>query len=237
MIPFQLHRRILLIRRPFHQRDAALAKLAEAQRKIMSVARRRVLIQHAFGEEHESWLSATRNIHADYCNRHGIEYRVAGGPARDGRKAYWRKPELLREAMVDGVDQAIWLDSDCVIVKPEFSLFDASSFGIAVCECFDSPTIRRHLNAGVMWVTRSPDVECLLERWDAMPTGMEWEDQDAFNELVATRPFRDLLTVLPNRFNCLTDHMEARDPFIRAFHGTPNRLPLIQAVVEGLAGH
>lgn len=180
-------------------------------------------------------LSLTRDIHASYCQRHGICYRIDNAPAAAGRSPHWRKVELLIEAMEQGDDQVAWVDTDCVVVDPSVDLFDASGFGIAVCECFDSPEIERHLNTGVLLASRSPATMEFLQAWNAMPTGGRWEDQSGFIQLMSGRPHRDLLTILPNRFNCLASHMEARDPVIRAFHGDPDRSAKLRALVESLA--
>jgi hypothetical protein len=142
--------------------------------------------------------------------------------------------ELLIEAMEQGYDRVAWVDTDCVIVDPSVDLFDASGFGVAVCECFDSPTIERHLNTGVLLAARSDATMGFLRAWNAMPTGGKWEDQSAFIELMAARPYRDLLTILPNRFNCLAVHMEAREPIIWAFHGDPQRVSKMAILIAGL---
>jgi hypothetical protein len=195
---------------------------------------RRALIQYAVGDEHERLLASTRPLHTRYCVRHGIDYFAFDKTIPAGRPAAWRKVELLIEAMRGGYECVAWLDADCVIVDPVFALLDASRFGIAVCECFDSPEIERHLNTGVLLATRSADVMAFLEEWNTMPSGGRWEDQSAFIELMASRPNRDLLTILPNRFNCVAEHMEAREPFIRAFHGDPARSVKLPALVAAL---
>lgn len=197
---------------------------------------RRRLIQYAVGDEHEALLRSTFALHSDYCARHGIDYFTSDKTIPSGRPLYWRKVESLIEAFAAGYDQAAWLDTDCVIVNPEFNIFDASGFGIAVCECFDSPVIERHLNAGIVFATRSPDVLDFLNAWNAMPPGGKWEDQSGFIELMKARPYRDLLTILPNRFNCLDTHMEARDPIIRSFHGDSQRSVRVPALVASLTG-
>lgn len=196
---------------------------------------KRIMIQYAVGTEHEHLLSLTRDIHTRYCLRHGIDYRIDNTPASGGRSAHWRKVELLIEAMAEGYDQIAWLDTDCVIVDPWIDLFSVSGFGIAVCECFDSPEVERHLNTGFILASQSAAVMEFLKVWNAMPTGGKWEDQSGFIELMSGRPHRDLLTILPNRFNCVAKHAEARDPVIRAFHGDPDRFVKQQALVASLA--
>ncbi len=198
--------------------------------------KKRALIQYACGAACQQLVSATESLHRQYCARHGIDYRLILEDSVIGRHPTWRRIALLAEALRLGYDQVAWLDADCVIVDPSFDIFAASGFGIAVCECFDSPDIERHLNAGVMLTTRSPEVLAFLDKWDAMPAGGRWEDQSAFIELMATRPHRDLLTILPNRFNCLAVHMEARDPIIRAFHGDPERHIKLPALVNSITG-
>ncbi len=192
----------------------------------------RTLIQYASGPEHENLLALTFEVHSRYCRQHGIEYWIDNTPDTKGRSPHWRKVELLIEAMAQGYDQVAWVDTDCVIVDPSVDIFAASGFGIAVCESFDSPTIERHLNTGVLLAGRSDATIEFLKAWNEMPTGGRWEDQSAFIDLMATRPYRDLLTVLPNRFNCLAEHMEAREPIIRAFHGDPDRAQKIAALIR-----
>jgi hypothetical protein len=51
------------------------------------------------------------------------------------------------------------------------------------------------------------------------------------NRMMEDRKWRDLLTILPNRFNWCPESQEARDPFIRAFHGKGNRLEQMRSLV------
>jgi hypothetical protein len=71
--------------------------------------------------------------------------------------------------------------------------------------------------------TNSNEVRDFVALWLVAPSGGRWEDQSAFIDLMRKPHFRDLLTILPNRFNCLERHMEASNPVIRAFHGDPDR--------------
>jgi GT2 family glycosyltransferase len=206
----------------------------ENRTRLTTANKRRVLIQYGHGPEHGAFLDVIEDLHRSYCARHGIDYWARREPPTPGRSAHWMKVALLREAMNAGYSQAIWLDTDCVIINHDYNLFDASGFGIAVCECFDSPSLERHLNTGIVIVTRSAEVEDFLADWDAAPPGGIWEDQSGFIELMRHRPNRDLLTVLPNRFNCLDVHMEARNPIVRAFHGEPKRRVLLPALVANM---
>jgi hypothetical protein len=196
---------------------------------------RRALVQYACGDEHCALLAMTRPIHAAYCDRHRIDYLATEEDVcRAARGPYWAKVDRIIEALRSGYEQVAWLDTDCVVVDASYDIFDASGFGIAVCECFDSPSIERHFNVGVLLVTDSPHVRAFLDTWYAMPTSQRWPEQEPFIELMAARPHRDLLTILPNRFNCLDIHMEARDPIIRTFHGDGDRVGKVAALVAAI---
>ncbi|MGU3417781.1 hypothetical protein [Methylobacterium sp. D54C] len=154
----------------------------------------------------------------------------------DDRSEHWRKIGLLREVARQGYDKFMWLDTDCVIVDHDFNVMNAIGFGVGACECFDSPIIERHLNTGVLMFANSLDVRAFLDEWDVTPrVGNVWQDQSAFIKLMSARPNRDLLTILPNRFNCLDEHMEARDPFIRAFHGDIHRASKMEMLVREIS--
>ncbi|MDB5600988.1 MAG: hypothetical protein JWN71_3032 [Xanthobacteraceae bacterium] len=186
-----------------------------------------VLIQYATGDEHTQMLDATRDIHRRYCERFGIDYYVEVDGEPDRRSAFCRKIGLLREMLAKGYHKAVWLDSDGIIVDDSYNICDAAGFGVAACECFDSPSIHRHINTGFLLCTAHPQVNEFLKAWDEHPIiDPVWPDQTTFIALMAQRPYRDILTILPNRFNCLEQHMEAH-PVIRAFHGDPQRLARI----------
>jgi hypothetical protein len=196
---------------------------------------RRALVQYACGDEHRALLAMTRPIHAAYCDHHRIDYLATEEDVcTAARGPYWAKVDRIIEALRSGYEQVAWLDTDCVVVDASYDIFDASGFGIAVCECFDSPSIERHFNVGVLLVTDSPHVRAFLDTWYAMPTSQRWPEQEPFIELMAARPHRDLLTILPNRFNCLDIHMEARDPIIRTFHGDGDRVGKVAALVAAI---
>jgi hypothetical protein len=46
------------------------------------------------------------------------------------------------------------------------------------------------------------------------------------------RRWRSLLTILPNRYNWVEDHMEAAQPVVRSFHGERDRLARMQALLS-----
>lgn len=204
--------------------------------KLFAHHPRRLLVQNGFGEEHNQLLALTASSHAAYCRRHDITYRREDRAARDPNKtAHWAKMELLLEGFDQGFDQVCWLDTDCVIVDFDANIFDASGFGIAVCECYDSPDIVRHLNTGFMIATDSSRVREFLRVWHTSIDPGQWADQGAFIHLMAARPNREILTVLPNRYNCVAVHMDDSTPVVRAFHGDPQRAAKITTLLAELS--
>jgi hypothetical protein len=214
------------------QAHAATGSELDKMRAGNSMDRLYALVQHASGDIHRSLVNETSHLHFDYCERWGAEYILDFTEANDGRTGHWRKIDLLRRALKDGFRKALWIDSDAIIVDPNVNIFDAAGYGVAVCECFDSPTVPRHLNTGVILCTASPQVVSFLDLWDKTPgIGVaSWEDQNAFIELMRGRPYRELLTILPNRFNCVETHMEASEPVVRHFAGDPDRMEKMRIV-------
>lgn len=196
---------------------------------------RRAIVQYASDDKYREMLALTRDVHTAYCKRHNVELIHADGlPKR--MPIWWRKVELLTEH-IEHFDQVLWVDADCIIVASDFDVFDASRFGIAVCECLDNPKLERHLQCGVVMVSRSEQVKQFLKIWGECPTeGLphpHWGDNAAFIHLMAIgKPHRDLLTILPNRFNHEAGYMNARPPiYIEAFHGLPDKLGLMRKML------
>ena len=195
---------------------------------------RRVIIQYGEGAEHEHLIQVTRRHHQRYATLWGVDYFI-GEPRTAGAKGpHWHRIDLILQMFDRNYSQVVWLDTDCVIVDFNICLFDASGFGIACCECFDSPTIERHLNTGFLIATRSPETVGFLKEWKERPLEGVYEDQSSFINMMKSRPYRELLTILPNSFNCVEQHMEARNPIIRAFHGDPERTRKIEELVVDL---
>lgn len=192
----------------------------------------RVLLQFAtVGGEHEKMLNLAFPAHSSYCDFHCIDY-LPEHVERTSRHPWWYKVDMIARAFVLGYQRVAYLDADCLIVDPSVDILAASGYGIAVCECLESPFTPRHLNCGAVYLTASPEVRAFVDVWLNSDTGHPWQDQQVFNELMAARPWRDLLTILPNRYNCVETHMEASRPVVRAFHGDPDRVAKMAALAD-----
>lgn len=195
---------------------------------------RRALLQFGIGQEFHKMLDLTDPLHNRFAEMWGVERVTAREVKPKGklpRSLLWRKVELLIDT-VPHFDQVLYLDADCVIVDPFEDLFALARRGIAMCECWNSPSEPVHLQAGVLLLNRSPDVLTLLEEWNKMPTGMPYDDQGALIAMMKETRWRDLLTIIPNRYNCVAGHMDSADPVIRSFHGDAQRLVHMQEAIN-----
>lgn len=195
---------------------------------------RRALVQLASGMDFVRMLDLTADLHARYCAAWGIEFIAhrEGRPRKAARPPHWRKVDVIGQALDRGFEQVLWLDADSIIVDATVDLLSVCRWGVGICECWDSPAVHAHLNTGVVWFNAAPEVRAFVKAWDAMPVHMAWEDQGALIELMKDRRWRSLLTILPNRYNWVEDHMEAAQPVVRSFHGERDRLARMQALLS-----
>jgi hypothetical protein len=197
-------------------------------------AGKRALLQLAAGADFVRMLDLTADVHARYCAAWGVEFiaQREDRPKKVVRPLHWRKVEMMGWALDRGFEQVLWLDADSIIVDASVDLFSTCTWGVGLCECWDSPTTPRHLNTGVVWLASSDEVRAFVAAWQAMPPHMKWEDQGALIELMNQRRWRNLLTILPNRFNWVEKHMESDRPVVRSFHGERDRLLRMQALLS-----
>ena len=198
---------------------------------------KRMLIQFAVGEPHESLLRLTQDHHAAFCARFGIDYNYRDKTRLTDKRPHWRKVQLIAEALVAGYETVMWMDADAVIMTPKIDIMSFAGPDLSVCECFDSPTVERHYNTGVLFLRNTETVRRFVSMWDATPdTFTGWADQQGFIDLVKqNKEFRNALTILPNAFNCVPVHMEADNPFIASAHGEGDRrCDLVRQYIERL---
>ena len=203
----------------------------------------RVLVQFATGRFYEEMVALTHDKHAAFAAKYNADFIVnhqadsttwTGGAPRN---INFRKLEIMIE-MVEKYQKVLYLDADAVIVRDDFDIFNAAGYGIAFCAIWENMRIvQTHINAGVCLINSSPEVKEFLHEWNKSPGGEAykgetgWHDQAVMNRMMEDRKWHDLLTILPNRFNWCPETQEARDPFIRAFHGKGNRLEQMRSLV------
>jgi alpha-N-acetylglucosamine transferase len=202
----------------------------------------RVLVQFATGPFYEQMVALTHDKHAAFAAKYNADFIVN----REAKSTTWhgperninfRKLEIMIE-MVEKYEKVLYLDADAVIVRDDFDIFNAAGYGIAFCAIWeDTRIVKTHINAGVCLINSSPEVKEFLHEWNKSPGNIaykgetQWHDQAVMNLMMENRKWHDILTILPNRFNWCPDTQEARDPFIRAYHGKDRRLEQMQKFV------
>ena len=195
----------------------------------------RVLVQFATGPQYDEMVALTHDKHATFAAKYNADFitvREADSTTWKGktpRDINFRKLEIMIE-MVEKYQKVLYLDADSMIVRDDFDIFTAAGYGIAFCEIWETGlSVFTHINAGVCLINSSPEVKEFLHEWNKSPGGVrykdcEWHDQAVMNLMMENRKWRDLLTILPNRFNWCHETQEARNPFIRSFHGKADRI-------------
>jgi hypothetical protein len=195
----------------------------------------RVLVQFATGPAYEEMVALTHDRHAAFAAKYNADFIVVRERAsttwqgKTPRDINFRKVEIMVE-MAEKYQKVLYLDADSMIVRDDFDIFTAAGYGIAFCEVWEKALpVVPHINAGVCLINSSPEVREFLHEWNSSPGGVlykdcEWHDQAVMNVMMENRKWRDLLTILPNRFNWCIHTQHARDPFIRSFHGEAKRI-------------
>lgn len=131
--------------------------------------------------DHEALLDIARPSFEEYADRHGYDYLEAE-PLDSPRPPSWHKVLVLRAALEQGYDEALWLDADCVIVD--------SSEDLGVPRWAWQALVEHHTgdgdvpNCGV-WLVRPQMLPILTEIW-AMEQHLNhgWWEQRAMHELL-----------------------------------------------------
>lgn len=195
---------------------------------------KKLLLQYAVGDEYIKQMSLlwVRNLSSSV--KKDADY-WALKPHEGVRRAGWTKLDLINDALAN-YDQIVYLDTDTVIRDTNFNLFDLCGYGVGMCQVKNDPRQPDHLNTGVMFIRKSPEVVELFKSWAAQPENDHpWMEQWALNDvMLKNRCWRDLITIVPNRFNAQPISCPSDDPVIRAFHGEPNRYEKMKEYLKGL---
>jgi hypothetical protein len=84
----------------------------------------RYLFQHA-DEKQSSLLDISAPVHTAYCKAWGWQYVRDGHRLLSGYDLYWEKIRILRDFLkqMKAGDEALFLDAECLIVRPGIELF------------------------------------------------------------------------------------------------------------------
>jgi len=178
-----------------------------------------ILIQQASGDQ-VPFLQLTRERHAAYATRHGMEFWSVEDQEHPERAPNWEKIVLIQRALSDaaGYEWIFWLDADTMIARLDYDLREGlrpeRDLGMVM---HPNP---RHFNSGVVLVKNTPATHEYFQRaWDAWPgRDQPWEEQVPMNRLLAAEHCPGFQT-LPAEFNSTFGVNEALDPVVMAWHG------------------
>lgn len=171
------------------------------------------------GEFHDS-MRLTYQRHAVYAISHKMDYwHIMGDMHPDRLRGGWDKVDIIRKALSAGYQYVFWIDADACIVDNKSDLRDAFQGDIGAC-IHDANNIPKHYNVGVLFIRNSNLVrEFFDDWWDSYPGSVQWMEQGAFNDLLATDKYKDLLFRMDDRYNATVNVNMVKNPVIMGWHG------------------
>lgn len=179
---------------------------------------REVLLQQGRAE-YGALLDLTETFHRGYAERYGLEYMRVDGPVLPDWAGFWDSIELFVMLLAQGVDRIFWLDADTLIVGDENIQDGLSDASLTMAR---HPGPPEHWNCGVFFIRNEPGVmDFFGEVLSLGPGQWPWYQQEIMNGLLAMPRWINLVGQMDNRWNSTVIHVEAPDPVIMAWHGTP----------------
>lgn len=195
-----------------------------------------VLIQHACGPL-KPCLEATQGYHERYAMRHGFTYVWTTQMG-----TVWTKFGLIRAVLETRKPQdiVVWLDADCIIVRPEVNLADALPPGAAAAA---GRMPGSWLHSGVMYFRAKPPVVAWMRRCEANAndeTGLEGSPIIAVDRVFNETMGDVHVAALGPEWNCWTGSVgdANANTVVRAFHGLPvaHKLAALKRTLQEVDG-
>ena len=177
------------------------------------------LLQTARGE-YTQMLDISRQRHADYARRHGMEYVTFEGAVLPDWWGGWDSvPLILDLVRRDDTGIVFYLDADTLIVgdgNPREAL------GTYLIGMTRHPGPPEHYNSGMMLVRACAQTAALIQRvLDAGPGKRPWWEQTIFNQLLTEREWMGRVATLPHEWNSTAVLGHPERCIVRAWHGYP----------------
>lgn len=131
--------------------------------------------------EYENVAELTRPTIESYCNKYGFHNKIIQGAAHDLQwPPSWVKIPLLRQALIEGYDIAMWIDADAIILNDTIDVRDLIDDNI-----FYVSKDVNGINAGVMIWKNCQDAQDFLSKIDSMHEyySHKWWEQGAIMKL------------------------------------------------------
>lgn len=168
--------------------------------------------------------------HSAYARAHRMDYRVNFGdihPEQD--RGAWGKVWMILDALKQGYEHAIWLDTDAAIMDMQADLRDALPAGKLIGAVTHDPAaspflaqygVPKHHNVGVLYVKNGPRAVRFFEAWAASyPGDPRWMDQGTFNTLAASDEYADIVASVDDKYNATINVNIVDAPAVKGYHG------------------
>jgi len=158
-------------------------------------------------------------------NTQEIWESIYGRALWEARKGWGRKPFAFLKTPYD---RTIWLDIDCLVLKPLHPLFDASASGIALAQ-EPERTVKKSRELGLLLpgeISYNSGVVSYLRNCPLIPEWAErtlsenhlfYGDQDILSRIIHEK--KALITTLPDIYNRQKRYGSTPDTFILHFVG------------------
>lgn len=90
----------------------------------------RLLIQSIGSNPHDTfkkYMALQEPIHRDYAARCGADYEYFVGESDARCNPTWNRVRMMLDAFDRGYRKIVWLDADCLVVRPDDDVFDGTS--------------------------------------------------------------------------------------------------------------
>lgn len=140
---------------------------------------------------------------------------------------FWMKAHMITEAINEGFDRVVWLDSDAIWLGDPIDMSLTTVFGMTYhdgCGAYES-----HFNAGVLYVNNHNGMAYKsVAKWYAERVNT-FHDQNVLN----TNHLEEI-TRLGHEWNSSEwiAHYSAPNPKVVAWHGCPNRIERMMKFIE-----
>jgi hypothetical protein len=142
-----------------------------------------IIIQSWFTPDYTQMIDLTRDLHAFYAKRHGMDYAandMTNSAITTGLKCY-HDIALIKQALDSGYEYVISADIDVIIWDLNRDLREA---------CIDIRGVRfdamrvKHVNIGMMYIKNCDLTHKFIKEWEEQArsrTGSQFGSQQAFN--------------------------------------------------------
>lgn len=164
-------------------------------------------------------------IHTRFAERLGYTFKFEVNN-RDVHP-FWMKAHMITEAIEEGFDRVVWLDSDAIWLGDPIDMLLPTVFGMTYHDGFGA--YDSHFNAGVIYVNnRDGMARETVAHWYAERVNT-FHDQNVLNA-----NHLDQITHLGHEWNSSEwiSHYSAKNPKVVAWHGCPDRIAHMMAYID-----